>query len=250
MIRLFFLLILMLASGCAHTPDQKTALPPKEVESRLDLAKMYLVEAEPRMALEQLKMVQGEASNDPMLHFFLGVAYELLNEHEKSVQAYEQAVALDQDFGDAWNNLGQVRQVFGEFREARQAFSRALSLEDYMTPEFAAYNMANLLAEQGEYEQALVYANLGLEKNRRYIPLYPQKAFLLRKAGRYKQALAVLRQGADARPDSSHLKLMLAEELVRHGQEQEAKSIFARIIEQDPGSDEAETAVHYLEVLR
>lgn len=250
MIRLSFLLILVLVSGCAHTPDKEAALPPQEVESRLDLAEMYLVEAEPRMALEQLKMVQGEAADDPMLYFFLGVAYELLSDHEKSVQAYEQAVALDPDFGDAWNNLGQVRQVVGEFEKARQAFKRALGLEDYMTPEFAAYNMADLLAEQGEYDQALVYSTLGLEKNRRYIPLYPQKAFLLRKTGRHEQALDVLRLGVDARPDSSYLKLMLAEELVRHGLEREAKSLFARLIEQDPESDEAEKAVHYLEVLR
>lgn len=250
MIRLLSLLILMLASGCAHTPDQEAALPPQEVESRLDLAKMYLVEAEPRMALQQLKMVQGEAADDPMLYFFLGAAYELLGDHEKSVQAYEQAVALDPDFGDAWNNLGQVRQVVGEFEKAGQAFQRALGLEDYMTPEFAAYNMANLLAEQTEYEQALVYSTRGLEKNRRYIPLYPQKAFLLRKTGRHEQALDALRLGVDARPDSSYLKLMLAEELVRYGLEQEAKNLFARLIEQDPESDEAEKAVHYLEVLR
>ncbi len=248
--RLLSFLILLLAAGCAHTPDQETSPPPEEVESRLDLAEMYLVEAEPRMALEQLKMVHGVAADDPMLHFFRGVAYELLNDHEKSVQAYEQAVALDPDFGDAWNNLGQVRQVIGELEKAGQAFKQALSLEDYMTPEFAAYNMATLLAEQGKYEQALTYSNLGLEKNRRYIPLYPQKAFLLRKTGRYEQALAVLRLGTDARPDNSYLKLMLAEELVRHGKEREAKSLFARIIEQDPESDEAEKAVHYLEALR
>ena len=250
MLKLWPLLFLLLASGCAHKPGQGAAISPNEVESRMNLAKMYLVEAEPRSALEQLRIIEHQAKNNPRLHFFLGAAYELLNNHEQSAKAYERAVALDPAFGDAWNNLGQVRKAMGEFEAACSAFKQALAIKEYMTPEFAAYNMASLFAEQGKFDQALAYSKLGMEKNSRYIPLYPQSAELLRMTSRANEAVEILRRGILARPESIKLRLMLAKELLRLGREQEARKWFLQTIEQDPESDEAETAAHYLEVLR
>ncbi len=244
-----FLLVIVLA-GCAHSPGQGKVVSQKEIDSRLGLAEMYLVEAEPRMALEQLRTIEHDAKNNPMLFFLLGITHELLNDLSRSAAAYERAVELAPYFGDAWNNMGQVRQAMGEFEASRHAYEQALGLEDYMTPEFAAYNLASLLAEQGKLDQALAYSSLGLEKNRRYIPLYQQKADILRRTGRSDEAVTVLQAGISNRPDDVTLMLVLAEELIRLDRDVEAKRMFARIIEQDPGSDEAETAAHYLEVIR
>ena len=242
--------MLLLVAGCAHTPRQESRISPKEIESRLNLAKMYLMEAEPRVALEELRLIENEARNNPQLHFFLGVSYKLLNDHERSARAYEKSVTLDPAYGDAWNNLGQARQASGDLEGSRMAYEQALALDGYMTPEFAAYNMASLLAEQGKFDQALAYSQLGIEKNRRYIPLYLQKAELLRRTGRSEEALQVLEKGVLARPDSMHLRLMLAEEFIRVGRVHDARKWFLQIIEQDSVSDEAKTAAHYLEVLR
>ena len=243
-------LILLLVMSCAHTSRQDQFIPPREVQSRLELAEKYLLEAEPRMAMEQLRIVRHSAKNNPTLYFFQGVAYELLNDLESSIMSYERAVDLHPDYGEAWNNLGQVRQAAGEYEAAQAAYERALALDDYMTPEFAAYNMASLMAEQGKLDMALAYSRLGLEKNRRYTPLYQQSADLLRTTGRLEEAVEVLEMGVLARPDSLRLRIMLAEELIRLGRENEARKWFAGIIENAPDSSEAETAAHYLEVLK
>ncbi len=250
MLKLLPVLIFFLVAGCAHAPRQEQEISREEEQSRLRLAEKYLLEAEPRMALEQLKIIEKAAEDCRDLHFFLGVAYKLLDDHEMSIKAYERAVSLDPCYGEAWNNLGLVRQASGEYEASRRAYEQALMLDEYMTPEFAAYNMASLMAEQGRLDQALAYSRLGIEKNRRYIPLYRQSADLLRQTGRLEEAVDVLEKGASARPDSMKLRIILAEELIRLGREQEAKKWFARIIEQDPESDEAETAAHYLEVFR
>lgn len=250
MLRLLPLLIFFVVAGCAHTPRHEPVISQKEVDSRLELAEKYLVAAEPRSALEQLRVIEGRTKKNPILHFFLGVAYELLNDPERSIQAYEEAVSLDPFFGEAWNNLGQVRQAIGDFEGSGAAYKQALALEEYMTPEFAAYNMASLMAEQGRLADALAYSRLGMEKNRRYIPLYRQSSDLLRRTGRIEEAVEVLEMGVLARPDNMDLKIMLAEELIRLGRAQEARKWFLRVIEQDPESDEAETALNYLDVLR
>jgi Tfp pilus assembly protein PilF len=250
MVRFLAFLVFFLVAGCAHTPGQEMAISAEEAESRLMLAENYLVEAEPRMALEQLRIIESQTQQCRRLHFLFGVSYKLLDDLEMSSRAYERAVEIDPYFGEAWNNLGQVKQALGEYEASRRAYEHALTLDGYMTPEFAAYNMASLFAEQGKLEQALTYSRMGIDKNRRYIPLYRQSADLLRQAGRLGEAVDTLHMGVSARPDCMSLRILLAEELIRMGREREAKKWFARIIEQEPESDEAETAAHYLEVFR
>lgn len=250
MLRTALILTLLLVAGCAHTDHKNTGLTPEQADIRLELAERYLLDSEPRMALEQLRIVQATHPRNPRLHFNLGLTYTVLEDFENAARAYQQAVALEPSYGEAWNNLGQIKQALGDFESARLAYQRALELEEYMTPEFAAFNMASLFAEQGRIDQALAYSALGIEKNRRYIPLYEQSASLLTRTGRHQQAIDVLEKGVASRPDSLNLQLLLAEELLRVGREQEAKKMFERILRQDPEADEGRTAAYYLEALR
>ncbi|WP_028575626.1 tetratricopeptide repeat protein [Desulfonatronovibrio hydrogenovorans] len=251
MIRSLLLLCLILVlAGCAYGTARDTGVSREQISIRLELAERYLIDSEPRMALEQLRIVQDLAPDDPRLYFSLGLTHTVLDDLDKAAQAYERAVAIAPDFGEAWNNLGQVQQARGEFGAARSAFEQALDLEEYMTPEFAAYNLASLYAMQGKLDQALAWSRLGMEKNRRYTPLYEQTADFLQRTGRHQEALETLQAGVSVRPDSSRLRLRLAEALLSLGRDQDAKNAFAQIIEQDPRSHEAKTAVHYLEILR
>jgi Tfp pilus assembly protein PilF len=143
MVRFLAFLVFFLVAGCAHTPGQEMAISAEEAESRLMLAENYLVEAEPRMALEQLRIIESQTQQCRRLHFLFGVSYKLLDDLEMSSRAYERAVEIDPYFGEAWNNLGQVKQALGEYEASRRAYEHALTLDGYMTPEFAAYNMAS-----------------------------------------------------------------------------------------------------------
>ncbi|WP_045210676.1 tetratricopeptide repeat protein [Desulfonatronovibrio magnus] len=221
-----------------------------QVEIRLDLAERYLLESEPRMALDQLRTVQGIAPDNPRLHFNLGMTYSVLDDFSRSAASFERAVELDPDYGEAWNNLGQVRQSMRDFAGAAYAYEQALSVSEYMTPEFAAYNLGSLNIEMKKYDEALSWSVLGIEKNRRYIPLYVQTAQLLQKAERYAEAVEVLEAGVTSRPDSAQLRLMLAELLLGLSRDREAMRWFESIIQQSPDSNEASTAQDYLEVLR
>ncbi|RQD56844.1 MAG: tetratricopeptide repeat protein [Desulfonatronovibrio sp. MSAO_Bac4] len=248
-IALLFSLILVL-SACAHSPSKDTEVPMEQVEIRLDLAERYLWDDEPRMALEQLRIIEGAATDNQRLHFVFGLAYTVLDDLPKAAASYRQSLEINPSSGEAWNNLGQVRQAMGQFEEAKQAYEMALQQGDYMTPEFAAFNLASLYAAQGQWDQALDWSSTGIEKNRRYIPLYEQSAEFFRTTERYQEAAKILEAGVEARPDNIRLKLMLAEELLSIGREQDAKKWFNRIIQRDPQSEEGRTAQHYLEILR
>ncbi|WP_291321624.1 tetratricopeptide repeat protein [Desulfonatronospira sp.] len=245
---LLSLILLVFLAGCAHTGADRMNL--HQAELRLDLAERYLIEGEPRPALEQLQQVQNVSPDNPRLYFNMGLAHTSMEDWDRAAREFEKALELNPDYGEAWNNLGQVRQAQGRLQEARQAYEKALELEGYMTPEFAYYNLATIFQEKGETEKALEYAVRSIEKNRRFVPGYELAGSLYHELDLYDEALRIYGQGAQARLDNTGLGLMYAEELVRAGRISEAKVWFERIIEQNDDSEEAHTARDYLEALR
>ncbi len=246
--RLVSLILLVFLAGCAHTGADRISL--HQAELRLDLAERYLIENEPRPALEQLQQVKEVSPDNPRLYFNMGLAHTSMENWDRAARDFEKALELNPDYGEAWNNLGQVRQARGRMQEARQAYEQALEIEEYMTPEFAYYNLASLFQEKGETEMALEYAVNSVEKNRRFVPGYELAGSLYQKLDLYDESLRIYERGAQAMPENAGLSLMYAKELVRAGRLSEAKVWFERIIEQNDDSDEARMARDYLEALR
>ncbi len=248
MLKLLPLCLILFVLGCAHAgPDRLTR---EQTDIRLDLAERYLIEGESRLALEQLRTVDRVAPHNPRLHFNLGLAYTALEEWENAAGSFKQALKIRPDYGEAWNNLGQVRMAQGRPDQARQAYKQALAQKEYMTPEFAAYNLASLYYGQEELEEALKYAQESFRKNRRFGPGYVLAGHIHREKGMYEMALHTFEQGVRARPDNAQLTLLLAEELVRSGRINEARQWFNRVVEIDGDSSEAQLAEYYLEALR
>jgi tetratricopeptide (TPR) repeat protein len=72
-----------------------------------------------------------------------------------AIAAYEQALAVDPDFADAWCNLGTVFYNQERRGRARDCFERTLELEPHHLE--GHLNMAALIEEAGRPEAALVH---------------------------------------------------------------------------------------------
>ena len=58
---------------------------------------------------EVITKIEAQAVKDPknkLLPFYLGIAYNAMNDNEKAMEAYKKALAIDPEFGDANLNLG------------------------------------------------------------------------------------------------------------------------------------------------
>ena len=60
---------------------------------------------------------------DPQLHHFLGVLYELSGDQERAVERYEEAIRFGPDLGEAKNNLAYI------YAESGTKLDRALDLQ-------------------------------------------------------------------------------------------------------------------------
>lgn len=247
-------LILCLAlAGCgARSGSQglSSNMPPKEVDLRLNLVESHLNSRQYQLALQELLKVEPAAKHMSRYHFDSGMIYLGLEELEQARDGFAKAVEIDDDFGEAWNNLGKIQEALKQDADAEASYRKAFSILTYVTPEFSAYNLGVLLLRQGRAKEAEEFGRKALARNWRYIPAYKLLSDAFVAQNRMDEAEAVLKSGLEADMNSASTMLALAEHQMRMGKEVEAKELFGRIISQSPKSGEAKVARDYLGLLQ
>lgn len=101
-------------------------------------------------------------------------ALAFLHDSEKALVAYNEAVQLDPDDADGWNQLGSLRYRTGQIDGAFEAFERVLSLgnavKDKSLIAIATGNLGNLYKTRGDVDLACenwaksrdLYAEIGI----------------------------------------------------------------------------------------
>ena len=90
---------------------------------------------------------------DPVLAFNLGNVLEIQQRSDEAALAYQQAIARDSGFAEAWLNLGLLRERGGQIRAATDCYYSAIAARpDYAD---ALFNLALLLTRSEQYQAAL-----------------------------------------------------------------------------------------------
>ncbi|NCC24016.1 MAG: tetratricopeptide repeat protein [Deltaproteobacteria bacterium] len=246
---LFCLLALLsLSIGCA-TPRGGQTVSERELKIHIDLAESYIRSGEPRRAVKELLPLADQGQKDWRYHYALGHAYLLLDELAASEKEFQACVKIEPGSGDGWNSLGFVLMSRNKIAQAQEAFAKALAMIDYLTPELPAYNMARSYLEQGDETMTIEYARISIDKNWRYAPAYVLLARTLVSIDRVDEAQEWLEKGVESNLESPALQLALAENLVRKGNNAEARTWFTRIANDFPETQEAKMAGDYLDLL-
>jgi Flp pilus assembly protein TadD len=103
-------------------------------------------------AAESFRIALQVGGPDARISFDLGHALAALGEVPAALERYMQAVELDRDFADAWNNLGVLLCEMNRPMAACTAFRRALAAEPFNLR--AHYNLADTLDEMGRVHDA------------------------------------------------------------------------------------------------
>lgn len=81
-----------------------------------------------------------------------GNALRVLGRHAEAIRCYEEAIALDDRFADAWGNMGVCYGQMGNHQKARECLQRALDL--CPNDPHWHYNMGIALEKLRETEKA------------------------------------------------------------------------------------------------
>lgn len=119
----------------------------------------------------------------------------------EAIEAYEKALELEEDYADAYCNLGAVRYNQGQRAAARRAFEACLAREaDHVE---ANFNLANVLEEVGDDRGALKHYRRALASDPLYPDLHINLALLYEKIGRTRGACDHWRRVLQLDPEGS-----------------------------------------------
>lgn len=119
----------------------------------------------------------------------------------EAIEAYEKALELEDDYADAYCNLGAVRYNQGQRAAARSAFEACLALEAEHVE--ANFNLANVLEEAGDDGGALEHYRRALASDPLYPDLHINLALLYEKIGRQRGACDHWRRVLQLDPEGS-----------------------------------------------
>ena len=175
----------------------------------------------------------------------VGVVLHQLGKSGLAIDYIERAIALQPHAADPHYNLGLAHQALKQFEPAAVRFRDALRLAPNANTG-AHYHLANALAEQSKFDEALdcYQRAVELEPNNTNARINHGRA--LTSLGRIDEAVACYRQALQTAPDSAQTHDRLGVLLMRRGESAEAEQAFRAAIELKP---ELADAHHHLGVL-
>ena len=92
----------------------------------------------------------------------LGIIYNQIKNYKKAVTYVENAIILNPEFSNAYNNMGVIKKTRGKFDKAIQFFNKELKLIQIML----GLLISNALLSQGKYKESIKYCDKALEINK------------------------------------------------------------------------------------
>ncbi|BCL60564.1 hypothetical protein DGMP_12570 [Desulfomarina profundi] len=131
--------------------------------------------------------------------FNRGIDFLQEKRYDQAKNQFINALNIQHDFADAWNNLGVVFQQLGNYREAESCLTRALQYRPEYTD--AIFNLANTHKIQHNLEPAEKYYRQVISLQPDYHLALYNLGNILQEQGRHRDAENFLRKATDLKPD-------------------------------------------------
>jgi tetratricopeptide (TPR) repeat protein len=188
-----------LLDNCRESLDRALKLDPENVESMLKLAELNLMLRDYKAAIVNAdKAIEIDKLN-PLPHLIKGYTYAFAGDTVLAIKSYLEAVNIDQDYYDAYIQLGLIYSVAGN-KLAIDYFNNALNTNPQSVE--ALYALGMFYQEKEEVDNAIASYN-------RLLVIDPQNVYAIYNLGfinlvylgDYEQAINYFGQAADLKPD-------------------------------------------------
>ena len=102
-------------------------------------------------------------------HTFLGWTYSFLGDLEKAIEECKNAISLDSEYGNPYNDIGTYLIQQGKYEEALTWLELAIKAKKYKNHHFAHLNIGRVLEFKGMWFEALDEYRLAAELAPDYI---------------------------------------------------------------------------------
>jgi len=126
--------------------------------------------------------------NAALANLKIGNAYMVQGKFENAAIGYQRAAALNPNYAEAYNNLGEALGELKQYPRAIEAFNKAFVLDPTLLK--AKYNQAVTYDRMGNFRYSEFVFRALIKSNPEYSLGYDGLAVTLSKAGRGKEAIA------------------------------------------------------------
>ncbi|MBD1893758.1 tetratricopeptide repeat protein [Coleofasciculus sp. FACHB-129] len=155
-----------------------------------------------------------------------------IGRYEEVIASYDKALAIKDDFPEAWVNRGTALLNLGRYEEAIASYDKALAIKDDFLE--AWYNRSNALANLGRYEEAIASYDKALEIKPDDPEAWNNRGNVLLDLGRYEEAIASYDKALEIKPDDPEAWNNRGNALVDLGRYEEAIASYDKALEIKP----------------
>ena len=116
-----------------------------------------------------------------------GIALHNLRKFKEAIDCCDMAIKINPNYADAWNNRGVSFVKMGKYKEAIDCTDRAVKIDpDYVK---AWNNKGIALHNLRKFKEAIYCCDMAIKINPNYVDAWNNKGVSLGKLGRYKEAI-------------------------------------------------------------
>lgn len=101
-------------------------------------------------------------------HTFLGWTYSFQHRYEDAIRECQEAIKVDPDFGNPYNDIGAYLIEKGNLDEAIPWFKKAMVAKRYDSYCYPHYNLGRVYEQKGNWKEALKCYETSLKTNPNY----------------------------------------------------------------------------------
>jgi predicted O-linked N-acetylglucosamine transferase (SPINDLY family) len=216
-------------------------MPQLSIQQALDLALQHHQAGRlPQAEAIYRQILQQQPNHADALHL-LGVVALQTGQPAVAADLIGRAVAIQPNYPQAQNNLGEALRILQRFDEAIAAFQQAITLEPN-NPE-AHFNIANAWADSGQYNQAIAAYRQAIALRPDYLPAYNNLGAALQAKGALDESADAYRRAISLNPDKPGVYCNLGSVLQAQGQLDEALAEYRRAIAFKPDYSEGHSSL-------
>ncbi|MEH2171327.1 tetratricopeptide repeat protein [Nostoc sp.] len=155
---------------------------------------------------EQAERFSSDAHPEFGSNLFLevGNCLYLLEEYEEALASYEKALAIKDDFPEAWLKQGIVLTELDRDEQALASYDKGLAIKDDYPPIWSSKGLT--LSFLGRYDEALANLNEAVKLQPQYPLWWANQGIVLARAGRYQESVASCEKALElqANDESGH----------------------------------------------
>lgn len=96
-------------------------------------------------------------------HTFLGWVYSMLNRYLEAIEACKEAIDVDPDYGNPYNDIGAYLIEMDSWEEAIPWLEKATTAVRYEAPQYAHLNLGRVYEHLGRFKTALTCYDKAIE---------------------------------------------------------------------------------------